>query len=353
MAATVDDRKDFGRADLVEEGHDDVNKTGFVPRLGPVDYAGAVKTTDPAEVKLVRKLDFRIMVSAQPRRRVAKLTAASPPCVSCTFSTSESDACSVEQILTELSVDRNTIAQARLNDLEEDLGMTGIQFNVAVSILFVGYVLTQIPSNMLITRIPPAIYMSSWMMIWAVVSGCTAAVQNYGGLVACRFFLGITEAPFYPGAIYVLSIFYTRREVATRVAILYSAQILATGFTGLIAAGVFAGLDGVRGLAGWRWLFLLEGVFTFAVGILGFWLLPNTPLTTRWLSPEEQQLAHSRMEQDYVSDGPRDATSLEGLQQAARDPRAWLFALMQMFHLSGKLLNPHPSLMASSLSSKY
>ena len=92
-------------------------------------------------------------------------------------------------------VDRNTIAQARLNDLEDDLGMSGVEFNTAVSILFVGYVLMQIPSNMMITRIQPAYYMSAWMVIWAVVSGCTAAVQNYAGLVACRFFLGITESP--------------------------------------------------------------------------------------------------------------------------------------------------------------
>lgn len=108
-------------------------------------------------------------------------------------------------------VDRNAIAQARLNNLEKDLGMTGVQFNTTVSILFVGYVLMQVPSNMLITRIKPGIYMSSWMLVWAVVSGCTALVQSFGGLVACRFFLGITEAPFYPGATYMLSIFYTRK----------------------------------------------------------------------------------------------------------------------------------------------
>jgi MFS family permease len=61
--------------------------------------------------------------------------------------------------------------------------------------LFVGYVLMQVPSNMLITRIHPGIYMSSWMVVWAVVSACTGFVKSYGGLVACRFFLGITEAP--------------------------------------------------------------------------------------------------------------------------------------------------------------
>lgn len=107
-------------------------------------------------------------------------------------------------------IDRNTLAQARLNGLEEDLGMHGSQFNTTISILFVGYVLTQVPSNMLITRIAPSIYMSSWMVLWSAVSGmfiilsyeliliwlaCTALVKNYQGMVACRFLLGITEAP--------------------------------------------------------------------------------------------------------------------------------------------------------------
>lgn len=112
-------------------------------------------------------------------------------------------------------IDRNAIAQARLNDLEEDLNMyvcslalsthtasdqsdcprTGTQFNTTVSILFVGYVLMQIPSNMLITRIRPSLYMSSWMLVWATVSACTALVKSYSGLVMCRFLLGVTEAP--------------------------------------------------------------------------------------------------------------------------------------------------------------
>lgn len=91
-------------------------------------------------------------------------------------------------------VDRNAIAQARLNNLEEDLGMTGTQFNTAVSVLFVGYILTQIPSNMIITKVRPSFYLSSWMVVWAAVSACTSLVQNFEGLVACRFFLGITEA---------------------------------------------------------------------------------------------------------------------------------------------------------------
>ena len=95
-----------------------------------------------------------------------------------------------------------------------------------------------------------------------------------------------------------MSIFYTRKEVATRIAILYTGNILATAFAGLIAAGVFYGLDDVGGITGWRWLFILQGAVTFVIAVIGFFLLPDTPLTTKWLTPEEQALAHNRMELD-------------------------------------------------------
>ncbi|PSN59549.1 MFS general substrate transporter [Corynespora cassiicola Philippines] len=276
--------------------------------LENADHTGAVAKSDPEEIRLVRKIDWRLMPTL---------------CVMYFLN----------------YVDRNAIAQARLNDLEEDLGMSGVQFNTCVSILFVGYVLMQIPSNMLITRIKPGIYMSAWMLVWAVVSACTGFVQNFGGLVACRFFLGITEAPFYPGATYMLSIFYTRKEVATRIALLYCAQILATGFSGLIAAGIFEGMDGLRGLAGWRWLFIVEGAVTGLVAIGGFFLLPNTPLTTSWLTPQERELAHARMERDKIGDSGEEVSMMEGLRQACRDKRTWLFCFMQNFHLSACSFN--------------
>ena len=305
----TDDEKRNSRDHQIDAATDpEADQKVFTEDDPNADYTGVAKKTDPEEIKLVKKLDWMIMPTL---------------CIMYFLN----------------YVDRNAIAQARLNDLEEDLGLTGSDFNTAVSILFVGYVLMQIPSNMLITRIKPGIYMSAWMLVWAVVSACTALVTNFGGLVACRFFLGITEAPFYPGATYMLSIFYTRKEVAARIAVLYCAQILATGFSGLIAAGIFAGLDDVRGLEGWRWLFIIEGAATAFVAFIGFWMLPNTPLTTRWLNERERQLAHDRMEKDKVSDSVGQASAWEGLKQACADPRTWLFCLMQNFHLSACSFN--------------
>ncbi|KIR60522.1 MFS transporter [Cryptococcus bacillisporus CA1873] len=232
-------------------------------------------------------------------------------------------------------LDQNAIANARLNHFEKDLGLTGNQFNICVSVLYAGYTLIQIPSNMIMAtkKIRPSIWMSCWMMAWAVVSACTAAVHNFSGAFAVRFLLGFAEAPFYPGAIYMLSLFYTRREIATRISILYSANIVATACAGLISAATFTTLGGVHGLAGWRWLFIILGVVTFGISIIAMWLLPDHPRTTRWLSPEEQELAHFRMERDTVGLEESKST-LAGLKQAAADPKLWLLTLLQTLHLA-------------------
>lgn len=110
------------------------------------------------------------------------------------------------------------------------------------------------------TRINPPLFLCLIMLTWAVLSVCTAFAKNFTGLLLVRFFLGVVEAPYYPGALLIISNFYTRTEVATRIAILYTGNILATAFAGLIAAGVFQ-LDGRMGYAGWQWLFIIQGSF--------------------------------------------------------------------------------------------
>lgn len=205
-------------------------------------------------------------------------------------------------------VDRGALAQARLNSLESDLGMVDDNFNTAVSILTIGYVLMQIPSNMLITRVRPNIYLASCALIWSILSGvvfptfqlpelvltcrvaCNGFVTSYGSLLACRFLLGFFEAPVssvhptqHPRAnkttpvlsrrtVPSIDVLQAQRsvrqsprvplrstwltpatEVASRIALFYSAQMVGLSFANLIAAGVFSGMDGLRGLAGWRW----------------------------------------------------------------------------------------------------
>ena len=176
------------------------------------------------------------------------------------------------------------------------------------------------------------------MMAWALTSTCTAAVHDYKGLVLARFFLGVAEAPYYSGALFLLSVFYTRKEIALRLSILYSGNIFASSFSGLIAAATFNTIDGAHGLEGWRWLFIIEGNVTFAIAIVAMYLLPDFPLTTWWLTPEERQLAHDRIERDTVGMEPSKGAKA-GFFQAVRDPRLYLLCLMQNLHLSACSFN--------------
>ncbi|OAL46138.1 major facilitator superfamily transporter [Pyrenochaeta sp. DS3sAY3a] len=278
--------------DIVE----DTLKTAVEAR----DYSGAHEKTDPREIALVRKLDRWIMPILWFMYWLNYL-------------------------------DRNAIALARLNGLEKDLNLSSSQYQTCVSILFAGYVIVGIPANMVVTRVRPSIWMASCMTVWAVISGLTALSKNFVGLLLTRFFLGITEAPYYPGALYILATFYTRKELATRISILYTGNILATAFAGLIALGIFE-MDGMANLSGWQWLFIIQGAVTLLVALAAFFILPDEPMTTHWLTQEERLLADERIQRDTVGNKGAD-TSIGGILSAATDPKVWLFVFMQHCHL--------------------
>ncbi|KAK3371113.1 major facilitator superfamily domain-containing protein [Lasiosphaeria ovina] len=230
-------------------------------------------------------------------------------------------------------LDRSNLAQARQGTFEKDLGMTGTDFNLATSIFFVAYLLMQLPSNMLITRVRPSLYLSAAMVLWGGVSACTAATRNFGQLIAVRFLLGFVEAPFFPGAVFLMSSWYTRAELTRRMAYFYSGNALANMFGGIIGAAVLGNLEGARGIAGWRWLFIIEGVITIAVAFAAAFVLPDYPSTTRWLTEEERAFAAWRLLADInESDAQKARTVWDGVKLAVTDPRLYLFVLLQ--HLS-------------------
>lgn len=104
----------------------------------------------------------------------------------------------------------------------------------------------------------------------------------------CRLILGAAEAPFFSGCIFLMSSWYTSKELAHRIAALYSGVALANAFGGLIAAGVLPNLNGVHGIAGWRYLFIIEGIATVGIAIIASFFMPDFPDTTKWLSSEEK-----------------------------------------------------------------
>ncbi|KEZ45246.1 hypothetical protein SAPIO_CDS2720 [Scedosporium apiospermum] len=200
---------------------------------------------------------------------------------------------------------RNNIAAAALAGLKDELDLKGNQFPTAVSILFVGYLLMQVPSNLFLNKIgKPAIYLPTAMVIWGVISAATAGVQSYGGLLTVRFFLGFVEAAFF-------------------------------------------NMDGVRGWRAWRWLFLIEGVITVFIAIGMYFILPNFPRTTTWLSEEEKAVAIWRLQEDVGEDdwvSSEDQSLWRGFKLALEDVKTWVLLLLVFCIVaSGSITNFFPT----------
>ncbi|KAJ5812471.1 hypothetical protein N7474_008772 [Penicillium riverlandense] len=230
-------------------------------------------------------------------------------------------------------LDRNSITQARLYGLQEDTGLKGAEYQTAISIFSAGYIIMQLPSTIMMTKFRPSIYLPTCIILWAFVSGCTAATFNTSGILMARFFLGFIEAPFFPGAVYFLSCWYTKREIGVRMALLICGILLSNCFAGLISAGILSGMGGVAGLAAWRWLFILEGLATIVLGCIAFFVLPDFPGTTKWLTENERVVAQARLAIDAGNDTLLDAEEvsiLRGIVWAVKDIRTWIFACLQM-----------------------
>jgi MFS family permease len=124
----------------------------------------------------------------------------------------------------------------------------------------------QVPSNILMNRIErPSLYIGIVMLLWGMISTLSGITTGFSGMVATRFFLGFVEAAFLPGALLILSKWYTRRELTTRNAILFCGNLISNAFSALIAAGVLSNMQGVLGHAAWRWLFWSESNHAYKI----------------------------------------------------------------------------------------
>ncbi|CAG9942846.1 unnamed protein product [Clonostachys rosea f. rosea IK726] len=245
-------------------------------------------------------------------------------------------------------LDRQNIASAKLNDIDVDLGLSSVQYQTSVSILFVGYILMQVPSNIIVGKIKqPAYYICAAMGVWGIISTLMMLVHNFVGIVICRFFLGFAEAVFFPGALYYMSLFYNRKQYALRSAILFSGSQLGNAFGGLLAIAIFD-LDDVNGIEGWRWLFLIEGCVTIAFAILFVVVLPNSIRHLHGFTEQEKDWIIWNYEADLGRQrGKEEANGREGLMLAVKDPKMWLLmALLTSIYIAAGVVNFFPSVVS-------
>jgi len=230
-------------------------------------------------------------------------------------------------------MDRVNIGNARLYGLEEDLNMSGNQYQLSVSILFVTYVIFETPSNMIIKRLQPARYLTGLVFCWGMVATFSAFCSNYASLLACRLLLGVFESGLFPGVILYLSMFYNKKSLSLRQAYFYGTSAIAGAVGGLVAYAC-GDLDGVAGWSGWRWVFLINGIPTVLTALFVPFVLPNSPETAKFLSEEDQrnmvllrssELGQTRAAQEFDK---------KDVWDGAKDWKTYAFAVGQFVGLS-------------------
>ncbi|TFK64617.1 MFS general substrate transporter [Pluteus cervinus] len=225
-------------------------------------------------------------------------------------------------------LDRTNIGNARILGLATDLHLAPDAYNTSLALYFVAYVLFEVPSNIILKRFNPQIWLPTLTLSWGIVSLCQGLVTNQLQLYWIRILLGITEAGLFPGVIYVFSVYYRRHERGWRVAIFFGGAALAGAFGGILAF-LIAKMDGMGGKKGWQWIFILEGILTVAVSLAAYFIVPTWSHKTKMLTEDERARLLARLEKDSDA-ADQEPFEWYYVRQAFTDHLVWGYALL--FH---------------------
>jgi len=184
-------------------------------------------------------------------------------------------------------LDRINASFAALS-MNQELGLSQTAYGFGAGIFFLGYVLFEVPSNLILMRVGPRIWIARIMVSWGVVTCLQALSVGPASFATFRFLLGVAEAGFFPGIILYLTYWFPQSHRARAVALFMTATPLA-GLIGSPVSGWLLGMHNLFGLSGWQWLFVLEGLPAIALGVLVFFRLPSGPEEAGWLSGEERE----------------------------------------------------------------
>ncbi|KAL5322196.1 hypothetical protein ACEPPN_010166 [Leptodophora sp. 'Broadleaf-Isolate-01'] len=223
-------------------------------------------------------------------------------------------------------LDRTNIGNARLFGLVTDLGMDpkSLQYNTALAVFFPTYIIAEIPSNMMMKRLTPSIWLSFIMIAWSAIVIGMGFVHNFAGLLACRVLLGLAEGGLFPGVAYYITLWYPRHETGFRIAFFFSAATAAGAFGGLLAAAI-GKMAGLGGKAGWSWIFIIEGLITIVVGVLAYFVIVDSPEKARFVTEEDKAEIRRRIAHD--ANELADEFDMRYVRDALRDWKIWAHCL--------------------------
>jgi MFS transporter, ACS family, tartrate transporter len=226
-------------------------------------------------------------------------------------------------------IDRVNVGFAKLEMLPA-LGLSQSEYAFGAGVFFVGYFLCEVPSNLALVRFGARRWIARIMLLWAVVSACMALVTGARSFHALRFLLGAAEAGFFPGVIYYLTAWFPRIYRGRAV----STFMMAAVFSFVVGSPLSGWLleHPQLGLAGWQWLFIVEGIPSFVLGLVVLGVLPDGPADARWLSADERAWLTERLERERAEQASQGSLPL---LQALRDPRILLLSAIYFLNVVG------------------
>ena len=227
-------------------------------------------------------------------------------------------------------LDRINISFAALQ-MNQDLGLSAAAYGTGAGLFFLGYVLFEVPSNLILQRVGARLWIARIMVTWGLISMAMALVRSETSFYLLRFLLGVAEAGFFPGIILYLTGWFPTSERARAVALFATATALA-GLIGSPLSGALLELDGWWGWRGWHWLFVAEGVPAVLLGLVVLIKLPDRPDQARWLPPDERDWLNRTLQQERQA--ARDQTR-HTLREALTDHRVWGLGLVYLCMVIG------------------
>ncbi|KAK5195889.1 hypothetical protein LTR47_002824 [Exophiala xenobiotica] len=224
-------------------------------------------------------------------------------------------------------LDRSNIGNVKVAGMPEDVGASAQQFSTAVSIFYATYVTFETPFAILLKKWTPRVLLTSLCIVWSLTTIFSGFIQNVGGLYASRLVLGACEAGLFPSLTLYLTMVYRREEQAKRVAYLFSCTALAGAFGGLLAYALLQ-MDGVANYAGWRWVYIIEGIFSMAIAVAVWFGLPSNPAEAWFLSAEQKEMMRIRDQQRSQYMGS-DKLDWQEVRIAFKDPKLYLSGAIQ------------------------
>ncbi|KAL2220630.1 major facilitator superfamily domain-containing protein [Thermoascus aurantiacus ATCC 26904] len=224
-------------------------------------------------------------------------------------------------------LDRSSIGNVKVAGMPEDIHASSAQFSTAVSIFYATYVTFEAPFAVLMKKWTPRNLLTGLCVVWSLTTIFTGFIVNVGGLYAVRLILGACEAGLFPCLNLYLTMVYRREEQAKRVSYLMSCAAISGAVGGLLAYGILQ-MDGVAGKAGWRWVYIIEGLFSMVVAVWIWFGLPNDPANAYFLTDEEKWMMRVRNEQRRKYMGS-EKFSWEEMRIAVTDPKLYMSGVIQ------------------------